>query len=58
MCKNEPDQKEGADAENTFPYIGRNLYEGLFNIYRTDRRMRCEKERRNVKRLEKKMEIL
>lgn len=57
MWKNEPGRKEGADAENMFPSIVRNLHEGLFNLYRTDRRMSCEKER-DMKRLEKKIETL
>lgn len=34
----------------------KNCFEGLFNMYRTDRRAKCEKEKRNVKRLQRKME--
>lgn len=56
MCKKKPDQKEGAGAENMFSNRVKNCYEVFFNIYRTDGRMRCKEERRNVKRLERMME--
>lgn len=50
MCENEPGQKEG--AENMLPNRVKNFYEGFVNMYRTDRRVKCEKEKSFVKKIQ------